>query len=129
MSAWKKRAVKERSKLVNSLTRWRVIRKKSQQDLSRDVGSAQAQLSRIEVGTAGLSLGLVLDMSKALDCELMVVPTELRGQVFAIVDRFAQERELDLGPRTMPGRKRGSGPGVYAGMLASKTRVGTGVGA
>lgn len=129
MSAWKKRAVKERSKLVNSLTRWRVIRKKSQQDLSRDVGSAQAQLSRIEVGTAGLSLGLVLDMSKALDCELMVVPTELRGQVFAIVDRFAQERELDLGPRTMPGRKRGSSPGVHAGMLASRTRVGTGVGA
>jgi transcriptional regulator with XRE-family HTH domain len=127
MSAWKKRAVKERSKLVNSLTRWRVIRKKSQQDLSRDVGSAQAQLSRIEVGTAGLSLGLVLDMSKALDCELMVVPTELRGQVFAIVDRFAQERELDLGPRTMPGRKRGSSPGVHAGMLASRTPVGTGV--
>ncbi|MBN8913234.1 MAG: helix-turn-helix transcriptional regulator [Rhizobiales bacterium] len=129
MSAWKKRAVKERTKLVNSLTRWRVIRKKSQQDLCRDVGSAQAQLSRIEVGTTGLSLGLVLDMSKALDCELMVVPTELRSQVFAIVDRFAQERELDLGPRTTPGRKRGSGREVHAGMLASRTPVGMGAGA
>jgi transcriptional regulator with XRE-family HTH domain len=129
MSAWKKRAVKERSKLVNSLTRWRVIRKKSQQDLCRDVGSAQAQLSRIEVGTTGLSLGLVLDMSKALDCELMVVPTELRGQVFAIVDRFAQERELDLGPRTTPGRKRGNGREIHAGMLASKTSMGVGMGA
>jgi transcriptional regulator with XRE-family HTH domain len=129
MSTWKKRAVKERSKLVNSLTRWRVIRKKSQQDLCRDVGSAQAQLSRIEVGTTGLSLGLVLDMSKALDCELMVVPTELRGQVFALVDRFAQERELDLGPRTTSGRKRGSSPGVHAGMLVSRTPVGVSVGA
>lgn len=129
MSAWKKRAVKERSKLVNSLTRWRVIRKKSQQELCRDVGSAQAQLSRIEVGAAGLSLGLVLDMSKALDCELMVVPTEVRGQVFAIVDRYAQERELDLGPRVTPGRKRGSGRDIHGGMVMPKVREGLGMGA
>jgi|GEM_PF-3916641 len=108
MTAWKKRAVKERKELVSVLLRWRVIREKSQVDLCKAVGSAQAQLSRIESGTAGVSLGLVLDMAGALKCDLMVVPQELKGPIARMVERYAQECELDLMPRGQVGRPRGS---------------------
>lgn len=108
MTAWKKRAVKERMNLVKALARWRNIREISQVDLCRKVGSAQAQLSRIESGTAGVTLGLVFDLGKALDCELMLVPKELHRQVASAVDRFTEQCELDLGPRGPVGRKRGT---------------------
>lgn len=128
MTAWKRRGVKERQKLAKVLSRWRLIREKTQLDLCKDVGSAQAQLSRIESGTAGVSLGLVLDMAGALECDLMVVPYELKAPISRMVERYAQERELDLGPRGPVGRPRGTlnkpvinppvgaGDGVSAGL-------------
>lgn len=108
MTAWKKRGAKERQKLAKVLWRWRLIRGKTQEEMCRDVGSAQAQLSRIESGTAGVSVGLLLDMAGALKCDLMVVPHELKTPISKMLERYAQECELDLGPRGPVGRPRGT---------------------
>jgi transcriptional regulator with XRE-family HTH domain len=122
MTAWKRRGAKERQKLVKVLSRWRLIRGKTQEDMCRDVGSAQAQLSRIESGTAGVSVGLLLDMAGALKCDLMVVPHELKATISRMVERYAQECELDLGPRGALGRPRGTlnKPGMSAGANAGE---------
>lgn len=102
------RALKERVQLMSSMMRWRVIRGKSQQELCRETGSAQAQISRIESGRAGVTLGLALDMGKAIECDLVVVPVELRKHVIQMVDRYAQQCELDVEKRGPVGRPRGS---------------------
>lgn len=93
---------------MSSMMRWRVIRGKSQQELCRETGSAQAQISRIESGRAGVTLGLALDMGKAIECELVVVPLELKKHVVQMVDRYAQQCELDVEKRGPVGRPRGS---------------------
>lgn len=102
------RALKERVQLMSSMMRWRVIRGKSQQDLCRETGSAQAQISRIESGRAGVTLGLALDMGRAIECDLVVVPAELKKHVVQMVDRYAQQCEFDVEKRGPVGRPRGS---------------------
>lgn len=102
------RALKERVYLMTAMTRWRVIRGKSQNQICRETGAAQAQISRIESGRAGVTLGLALDIGKALECDLVVVPAELRKHVVQMVDRYAQQCELDLEKRGPVGRPRGS---------------------
>lgn len=105
---WKKRALKDRVSLASVLTRWRRIRKMTQQEMCTLVGSDQAQLSRIESGTSGVSVGMLLDMARTLEGELMFVPMSLKDKVVAMVERHAQELELDLGHKAVPGRKRGT---------------------
>jgi transcriptional regulator with XRE-family HTH domain len=90
------------------MMRWRVIRGKSQQELCRETGSAQAQISRIESGRAGVTLGLALDIGRAIECDLVVVPLELKKHVVQMVDRYAQQCELDVEKRGPVGRPRGS---------------------
>jgi DNA-binding XRE family transcriptional regulator len=102
------RALKERVQLMSCMMRWRVIRGKSQQELCRETGSAQAQISRIESGRAGVTLGLAIDMGKAIECELVVVPLELKKHIVQMVDRYAQQCELDIEKRGPVGRPRGS---------------------
>ena len=102
------RALKERVQLMSSMMRWRVIRGKSQQELCRETGSAQAQISRIESGRAGVTLGLALDIGRAIECDLVVVPLELKKHVVQMVDRYAQQCELDVEKRGPVGRPRGS---------------------
>jgi transcriptional regulator with XRE-family HTH domain len=105
---WKKRSVEKRKALSAALKRWRGIAGISQMDLCARVGSAQAQLSRIESGTAGASLGLVLDIAKALNVELMVVPRELCGKVGELVEINARAREMAGPEPSAGGRPRGS---------------------
>lgn len=128
MTAWKRRAVKKRMEIVKALERWRFIRNMTQEDVCRATGSAQAQFSRIESGTAGVSLGLLLDMGSAVKVELMIVPLELREHVKKMVERLAEERELDLGPRVKAGRKRGTSnkPPVVASMMRGFDASGVG---
>lgn len=108
MIGTRKRAVKERVNLMSAMMRWRIIRGKSQQEICRETGAAQAQISRIESGRAGLTLGLALDMGKAIECDLVIVPVELRKHVTQMVDRYAQQCEFDAEKRGPVGRPRGS---------------------
>jgi transcriptional regulator with XRE-family HTH domain len=67
----------------------------SQRDLSSRVGVPQSHISKIESGATDLRLSSLVEMARALDYELVLVPRKLLSAVGAIVSNSSSAGSAD----------------------------------
>lgn len=80
--------------LIDSLREAREVAGISQRDLSARSGLTQSHISQIERGTLDPGLSSLIDLSRALDLELVLVPKKLLPAVNGILQTSDAEREL-----------------------------------
>ena len=71
--------------VVRSLKDAREIKRFSQRALSKKVGLPQSHISKIENGAVDLQLSSLMELSRALDLEVMLVPRKLVSTVQSMV--------------------------------------------
>ena len=79
--------------ITKALKSARVNKKMSQRQLSKATGFPQAQISRIENGDVDLKASTLIELSRALDLEVMLVP---RRQVPTVkgLEKIAETTEF-----------------------------------
>lgn len=60
--------------IVSHLRERRIEKHLSQSDLAVKLGVPQSHISKIESGKINPSLGIVIEIARVLDCELMLIP-------------------------------------------------------
>lgn len=80
--------------LIGSLREAREVAGISQRDLSARSGLTQSHISQIERGTLEPGLSSLIDLSRALDLELVLVPKKLLPAVNGILQISDVDREL-----------------------------------
>jgi transcriptional regulator with XRE-family HTH domain len=75
----------ETEEIVAALRNARELKQLSQRDLSALAGVAQAHISKIENGAVDTRLSSLVELARALDLEVMLVPRKLVPAVEAIV--------------------------------------------
>ena len=63
-------------KLIDGIKIARKARKLSQQVLARKVGIPQSHISKIEAGNVNIKLANFVEMARALELEVLLVPTQ-----------------------------------------------------
>lgn len=85
--------------LTNALRAAREKKALSQRAFSAMLGIAQGRLSRIETGTTNLRASSLLELARALDLEVMLVPRQLVPAVNSLIDQAANTVEKGATPR------------------------------
>ncbi len=67
----------------------------SQRELSAKVGVPQSHLSRVENGAVDLRVSSLVELTRALDLEIMLVPRKSASAVDAIVHAVPASRETE----------------------------------
>jgi HTH-type transcriptional regulator / antitoxin HipB len=71
----------------------------SQRAFGRSIGMPQSRLSRIENGVIDLQTSHLLELARALDLEVMLVPRQLVPMVDSLM---RQATSLSIGTKTLP---------------------------
>ena len=70
--------------LTKALKKAREGKKLSQRALSRKVGMPQAQISRIEQSSVDLRTSTLIELARALDLEVVLVPRKFGNDAFRV---------------------------------------------
>ena len=79
--------------LTKALKKAREGKKLSQRALSRKVGMPQAQISRIEQSSVDLRTSTLIELARALDLEVVLVPRKYLPAVTALTSPASSNRE------------------------------------
>jgi transcriptional regulator with XRE-family HTH domain len=79
--------------LTGALKKAREDKKLSQRALSRRVGMTQAQISRIEQSSVDLRTSTLIELARALDLEVVLVPRKYLPAVKALTSPASSNRE------------------------------------
>ena len=85
--------------LLQTLRSARENTRLSQRDLSARIGVPQSHISKIESGATDLRLSTLVELARALDYELVLVPRKLLPAVEAIVSRNQIIHAIPEAPR------------------------------
>lgn len=85
--------------LSRALKAAREGKKLSQRGLSKAVGMPQAQISKIENAAVDMKASTLIELSRALDLEVMLVPRKHVPAVKSIVDSAGREAGGSVSPR------------------------------
>ena len=91
--------------LVEALRARRREKGLSQRDLGQRVGLPQSHISKIEKGSSDIKLSSLMEMARALDLEVMLVPRSAFAAVNAIIQASTLQQEGDQGssgPQQIP---------------------------
>ncbi len=84
--------------IVETLRARRRAKGLSQRDLGQRVGLPQSHVSKIEKGGTDIKLSSLVEMARALDLEVALVPRSAFAAVNAIVKSSSSQQESDQGP-------------------------------
>jgi transcriptional regulator with XRE-family HTH domain len=73
--------------LINSLKAIRLDKKLTQDNLALKLGIPQSHLSKIESAKVNPTLGIVIEIARVLDLELMLIPTKHTAAVSNIINK------------------------------------------
>lgn len=82
--------------ILDQLRRARQDAGVSQRELSRRTGITQSHISQTESGRSEAGLSTVIQMARALDLELMLVPKKLVPAVEGVIGRNASDSQLSI---------------------------------
>ena len=85
--------------LTDALRAAREKKTLSQRTFSAMLGIAQGRLSRIETGATDLRTSSLLELARALDLEVILVPRQLVPAVKSLIDQTANPMEKYTAPR------------------------------
>lgn len=80
---------------INELVKTRRRKELSQAQLGQKLGMKQSYLSLIESGIKGIGLPLFLNIARALDLEVILVPKQYAGAVKQLVRELSGEISLE----------------------------------
>jgi transcriptional regulator with XRE-family HTH domain len=112
--------------IINSLRAARAATGLSQRELSAKAGLAQSHISQIESGSKDPGLAKLIDVVRALDLELVLVPRKMLPAVQSLIGPDEAERrspayalaEIDKAERQVKKQQALHGPNTYLDRMA-----------
>ena len=116
--------------IINALREARAAAGLSQRELSAKAGLAQSHVSQIESGSKDPGLAKLIDVGRALDLELVLVPRKMLPAVQSLIGPNEAERrspayalaEIDKAERFVKKQQALYGPNTYLDRMAEALR-------